>query len=296
VQLAETTPSFQVFGYYEVQKQIAVVPLTGHVSVTKSTLANLFYASVEFALGLDQALPHKSHELPFAGGTGGTSLFDKTRVKVINYNSTWQSNRFTIDISERRSPKHSVSLLPKCTHLKAGEHLDIIIWPHIVGDHKPYHSSCVAACISHLASAHSNNVLHCDLHRGNFVFNENQPELSRIIDWDHARNSQSPGLYVAGWQMLPERHKLAQAGSPVDMAHERYSLMMVMKQFVVIDERAVAWTALCDRAGFSESLLELAKDVLAFNGILSLRGDAPTIDVTGSPPRARHVLPSVGEE
>jgi hypothetical protein len=294
VELQTAAPTFQVFGYYDFDgESCGVVPLTGIITASEISVANLFYAAVEFALGLEQALPSVDIELPFASGAAGMCQLDgnKTRVKVINYNAFFASPRYEIARNERRTHEHSMAMLPGCSHLSSGADLDIIMWPDIAGDHEPHHSKCVAACIEVLANAHEKGILHCDLHLGNFVFNEEVPNLSYIIDWDHARPSKEPGFYVAGWQMLPERHADAKAWQPIKVEHDRYSLSKVMELFTPVSTSAslaAQWTAVCQHAADVETPLRVVADeVRLLNNPLHMVDSERIIIVTGSPPRER---------
>jgi hypothetical protein len=297
--LAAHVPSFQVFGYYDIDgEQYGVVPITERTKVTAKSLANMFYALTEFALALNlDALPSSDEHLPFPDvSTGGVCFLadGRIRAKVLNYINFYplridNGGRGGIPDEARRTHMHSLAMLPGCTHVSSGYGLDIIIWPNIDGDHEPHHSNCVAACIDHLDSAHTRGVWHCDLHLGNFIFNQDHPELSCLIDWDHSRFSAAPGCYVEGWQPLFERHPGATPQRNIKLEHERYSLGKVMERFEPDcnnDDIAERWRGVCTRAADIEVAVQLiAEEVRSMECELRLVSRVGGIVVTGSPSR-----------
>jgi hypothetical protein len=299
LQLAALTPAFQVFGYYDMGGQkYGVVPITGEIGVTAMTLANLFYSLTEFALALNKSvLPSVNDLLTFpAGSTGGVCMLNgEVRAKVFNYIDFYplrleNGGRGVIPPAERRTPVHAMTVLPDCSHIHCSYGMDIIMWPNIAGGHDPCHSDCVAACIQHLAAAHTKGVWHCDLHLGNFVFNPDDPSSSCIIDWDHSRLANDPGCYVPGWQQLTERHAGALPGCDIRLVHERYSLGKVLERFKCENtDFGEQWRVVCVRAAdVNVSVVQVANEVSAMKCKLQLiPGD--DIVVTGSPLR---VLPS----
>ena len=193
--------------------------------------------------------------------------------------------RGRIPSEERRTCELYKVVLKESTHLKGGYGMDIIVYPNIPGSHEVSHTSCIAACILYLAKAHSDGIIHSDLHLGNFIFNVERPAFSCIIDWDHARSVLKPGKYVPGWQMLLERHPSALPRSTVQMEHDRYSLLQVLKRFAPKEEcEQGIWQTLChDNENLLCSLEKLAYDVETLNMELVLV--SPVITTTGSPPR-----------
>lgn len=310
VQLKTHTPSFQVFGYYQKEGVIFhVVPLTMELELTIANFANLLYATIAFAIMLDaEKLPSihgGMNDLRFPEGTGGICQLGTFRVKVINYLNFHplrieNGGRGSIPQEERRTCKWYLEILKESLHLAVGYGLDIIVYPNIVGNHDPSHTECIAACITHLAEAHAQGIIHSDLHLGNFIFNAQHPERSCIIDWDHARHKSNPGIYVPGWQKLPERHPLALPRCPVQIEHDRYSLMQVLRRFLPTEVRdKPIWEKMCeDPRNLVCALQQLAASVLSLNMPLFLLESSVT--TTGSPPRgatpASTRIPPIEEE
>ena len=119
-----------------------VVPLTPELEMTKSNLANLFYASVAFALNLDiDKLPSihgNGDDLRYPNGTGGTCRIGTFRIKVMNYLNFFplrieNSRRGSILVEERRTCRWYTNMLKESTHLKGGYGMDIIVYPNIAG-------------------------------------------------------------------------------------------------------------------------------------------------------------------
>jgi hypothetical protein len=312
VDLKSLAPTFQVFGYYQKDGDVFhVVPVTTKLEMTKDNLANLFYALVSYTLSFEvDMLPERvceNQDLRFPSGSGGVVLLEKsTRVKIINY-ILFHPQRIEngglgrAPVEERRTTKYSLVMLPAVSEVKLGYGLDLIVYPNIDGSNQPHHSTCVTACVKHLADAHAQGILHCDLHLGNFVFNADDPTLSRIIDWDHARPLTNPGCYVPGWQRLVERHPAAMARFPITMEHERHSLGAVLARFkpTTTGNEDSTWEIICYNArAVTYDLNELVNDLLRFDCPLTLVDASLDIVRTGSPPRAVRVndsLPAITE-
>ena len=293
------TPTFQVFGYYQVKKNFHVVPITGIVDAHDRSLGQLFYMMACFAFNIEEdSLPPRVVDasarsaLRFPSGTGGVVTLRDTRVEVFNYADfsplrIGNGGRGSIPFEERRTALYGVQMLPGARRALASDSVDVLIYDDIKGDHAPHHTSCVEACVRHLLDAHTKGIIHCDLHLGNFVFNTSIPGESRIIDWDHARNLARPGMYVRNWNGdLPERHVDSCAGNPIRMAHERHSLGAVLSKFTPRDDGAVAeWTDICEMAqDEGVALNDIADRIKELDMELKLKASS-RIAVTGSPPR-----------
>lgn len=295
-----SNPVFQVFGYYQVDSVIIhVVPITPRLFATQDNLANLFYATLAFALFMtEESLPLKNPadgDLPFLNGYGGTVKLKTLQgiyvCKVMNYENfhplrVSNGGRGRIHLDDRRRAEPAEKMLGSKTWL-VGENISIVSYKFLPGDHSPSHTACVASCIGHLEQAHNGEkLLHCDLHLGNFVFNANNPTESRIIDWDHARNIESLGKYVNGWLELPERHPDAKAGANIEMKHERHSLSRVLRWFCPEsndDDKVVAWEDICRQAADCDlSLQVLQQCALELNFELKFASAVPSVADTGS--------------
>jgi len=312
----KTTPVMQVFGYYQVDSQIChVVPMTPRLTVDQENLANLFYATLAFTLSMTLSdLPLKqpdTKDLPFLNGYGGVVKLQisdsKFMCKVMNYEDFHplrieNGGRGRIPADERRTPEHAKAMLGGKVWSIGDEPdtIHVVSYNFVEGDHNAAHSHCIANCIGHLKSAHQgSSILHCDLHLGNFIFNENDPEKSRIIDWDHARNIEHPGNYVSGWLELPERHPSAKAGSAISMVHERYSLGRVLSRFCPLlecESKQAEWDQVCRQAQDVDcDLAEVERMALEINCKLKFKDQAGRTLVTGSPPRGIPFLESIDE-
>jgi len=296
----KTTPVMQVFGYYQVDSKIChVVPMTPRLIVDQENLTNLFYATLAFTLAMTLSeLPLKepaTEDLPFLNGYGGVvklMISDKKFMcKVMNYEDFHplrieNGGRGGIPGDERRTPEYATAMLgAKVWSIGEQDPIHIVSYNFVEGGHVASHSLCVASCIGHLKRAHEESkIMHCDLHLGNFIFNEADPEKSRIIDWDHARNIEHPGNYVRGWLAPQERHPSAKAGSAISMVHERYSLGQVLRRFrPVLESKLQEWDEICQKAHDTNcDLAEVERLALEINCELKFTTD-PTL-VTGSPP------------
>jgi hypothetical protein len=292
-------PTFQVFGYYQVAENFHVVPITGKVGMQADTLGRLFYLLACFSFNVtEEALPPKvvpagEPALRFPNGTGGVVCIGDRRVKVFNYadispTRVENGGRGGRVQDDRRTAQHGLAMLPGARQAWVSDSVNVLIYPHVCGDHQPHHTSCVAACVRHLLASHTRGIMHCDLHLGNFVFNATAPKESRIIDWDYGRPLDRPGKYVSNWNGdLPERHPEARAGLPIRMVHERYSLSRVLSRFVPCqDDANDEWHAICTMAEKESSALEdLARRIDALNSDLTLETPTTPIVETGSPPR-----------
>jgi len=293
INLQAMAPEFQVFGYYQKDGDLFhVVPLTPPTEMTPDTLANLFFAMAAFAMAMDvNTMPQNTptgQDLPYPTGTGGVCLIGKTRVKVLNYEGfQGQLSRSSVPQEERRSAHFAPLMIRECKWLPLGGGLDMILYPDFAGDHRPHHTSCVAACIDHLHKAHCTGIIHADLHLANFLFNKDLPEASLILDWDHARSVKNPGRYVPGWQQLSERHEDAKARCPVRLEHDLHSLCAVLKQFEPIDfTRAEVWATLWTSEGLAtRDLKMLATTVRDLDIPLKLVQEPAESKATGSPSR-----------
>ena len=303
VDLNHRTPTFQIFGYYQVEDNFHVVPITSIVEVDADSLGRLFFVMACFSFDIDKnSLPPQmvgpgEPVLRFPTGTGGVVTIGDARVKVFNYadfcaTRIENGGRGRIAPEDRRTARYGVKMLPGAQHVRVSESVDVLIYNNVNGDHEPHHTDCVAACVRHLIQAHNSNIIHCDLHLGNFVFNKDDPGASLIIDWDHARSLDRPGKYVSNWNHeLPERHGDAKANRPILMAHERHSLGAVLGRFVpsVSDDAAVTgWQKICEMAADEHvDLSALAARIEDAHVGLQLRyADAVShIVVTESPPR-----------
>lgn len=301
LELSARTPTFQIFGYYQVEQNFHVVPITDIVAMDAESLGRLFYTMACFAFNIDEASlpPRQVHAcgpvLRFPRGTGGVVTIKDTRVKVFDYADFSplridNGGRGSIPFEQRRTARHGVVMLPDARQARVSESVDVLIYKDVKGDHEPHHTSCVEACVRHLFDAHTKGIIHCDLHLGNCVFNQSSPGESRIIDWDHARLIAEPGKYVQNWNGdLPERHGGSRAGCPIRMAHERHSLGAVLSRFTPCrDDAEIAvaeWTEICEMAqNEGAALNDLADRINKLDVELNLKGSFP-IAVTGSPPR-----------
>lgn len=309
----KSSPSFQLFGYYQVEgTTFHVVPMTGELPATETNVANLFFATLAFTLHftLDK-LPDcspLSQDLEFLQGYGGLLQMDiggtRRCVKVMNYANFYplqidNGGRGKLPTVERRKVEFTERMLAGATTWNVGDDISGVVYDYIEGNHDADHSECLLHCIKHLAAAHDQDILHCDLHLGNFVFNSDEPEKSLIIDWDHARSLSKPGKYVCGWlHDLPERHPLARAGCPIKMEHERHSLAEVLKRFAPVEEANTArWLDICNDASTVEcSLVDLIDSVNAISYKLKfVNGETPVTVQTGSPPRKDQAMESIAE-
>lgn len=306
VELNARTPTFQVFGYYQVDKNFHVVPITDIVEVDAGNLGRLFYVMACFAFNMDEdSLPPRvvgrDAGLRFTKGTGGVVTIGDARVKVFNYADFSplridMGGRGSIPVEERRSVQHGLLMLPDARRAQVSDSVDVLIYKDIRGDHNPHHTECVAVCVRHLLDAHTRGIIHCDLHLGNFLFNQSSPAESRIIDWDHARPLKHPGCYVSNWNgNLPERHPDSKAGQPILMEHERHALGSVLSRFVPChDDMVDEWNNICtmaqnERAGLDDLALRIGD----LNADLKLK-TSPALAVTGSPPRDPDLAVAVG--
>ena len=318
--LSGRKPTFQVFGYYRADAtNTHVVPLTDELDMTADNLSNLFYATVAFTLSITlDTLPSMQCRavdmgLRFPSGAGGVVKLDHSRVKVFNYALFARlklefGGSGRVVPAERRTWTHAVKMLDNARHLRLHGNIDMLVYNDVVGgpmdpdldhkdanrDHQPSHSSCFAACIQQLKQAHDQDILHCELHIRDFVFNQADPSKSRIIDWDFSRPKDEPGVYVRGWQKLNERHSDAIAGSAIMMSHERYSLGAVMLQATPADDvHGKTWADICEMAGNEE--VELA---VVLERLTNLECDLVPSDLlpqrqptTGSPEREAALRP-----
>lgn len=296
------SPMFKVFGYYQINGDVfGIVPLTGGLQVDVQSLTKLFYAVAAFGMVMDVTkLPSArsaKQDLPYPSGTGGVCKIGNRRVKVYNYLSfEGDKTRFTIPHEEQRSPVPSEKMLPNAKVVTLAPDLTMLLYDDVIGGHNPFHTDCVAACIEHLLTAHQcEKIVHCDLHLGNFVFNSDDPSLSRIIDWDHSISYSGIGSrrYVSGWQPLVERHPEAMPLAPVKLEHEWHSLCATLRRFRPQKQDLVSqWTTLVnesmakivnDPSTLLNSLTLLRQSVKLMNTKLVV--SEATIVVTGSPPR-----------
>ena len=297
VELNHSTPTFQVFGYYQDdESKFNVVPITDIVQMNNDTMAGLYYMLASFAVNLTlDALPSAliAQPLPFPKGTGGCIKLNGNRIKVFNYANFSplrldNGGRGGIVLDHRRTWAHSLKLLDNAKHIPVSENVDILIYKDISGDHAPHHTKCVAQCVRHLSEAHKKGILHCDIHLGNFVFNERDPTQSRIIDWDHARLIKNLGKYVPNWNhCLPERHPDAQAGKPITLEHERHSLQAVLERFKPQSDAASgSWLKVLEMAkNVNVDLDSVAEAIEDVNESLDFLESQDHVAITGSPPR-----------
>jgi serine/threonine protein kinase len=171
-------------------------------------------------------------------------------------------------------------MLPKscdCKVYNVGRNIQVLIYKHIEGETYPESASvgCFIAFLEHLKTAHSQGIIHCDLHLGNFVFNIKEPAQSCIIDWDHARNMKEPGVYVSGWRPLPERHPESRAGQEVKIEHDLHSIYKVMTFYSPgspgspgDENNQRKWTSLCDQANEKLNKIKLLGSDLQLEQVL----------------------------
>ena len=308
-----TTPVMQVFGYYQVDSEIVhVVPLTPQLTVNQTNLADLFYATFAFTMSMTLSnLPlmnPATGDLPFLSGYGGVAELhvseNRFMCKVMNYEDFYplrieNGGRGNIHAEERRTPEHGEAMLEgKVWTIGQQGSIRILSYNFVEGDHCASHSRCVASCIGHLMKAHEElKIMHCDLHFGNFIFNETDPEKSRIIDWDHARCIENPGKYVSGWLYLLERHPDAKAGNAISMVHERFSLGQVLSRFrPQLISKQPEWEEICQQAkDMNCDLAKVKQMVLDIDCKLEFTENYGDPLMTGSPPRVAQALDSINE-
>lgn len=170
-------------------------------------------------------------------------------VKVYDYyhksDNRWYSS---LDLAavrpdQRRQPPDSKLLLvlnaqaglpwPMEVH-HGGPDCAVLVYPYLIGSHKPKAWSQMLEVMGLLAKVHEAGYMHADILPQNIVFGETAEHVSSFIDWDMARytNGAARPTYMLTYnheRFETVRHPGARAGLPMWQLHDCYSLACLIE-------------------------------------------------------------------